>query len=293
MNLSNDLFLVVGHKGMLGSDLLRALEKRGAKSYGVDLDDLDISKESQVIDRISELAPTWVFNTAALTDVDGCESRKEEAYLINGHGPGFLAKACASIGAGLTHISTDYVFDGARNVPYKEDSPTSPICVYGKSKFLGELNVKEALPDSHCIVRTEWLFGLNGKNFVEAILKQTDKAETLKVVNDQVGAPTYTVDLADALVDLWENNALGIFNVTNSGMATWFDFAREILAIAGLDPGRVLPMSSSELNRPAKRPAYSVLDCSKQQSVTQKAMPHWKEALDSYMNDRESRTYMI
>ncbi len=293
MNRNNDIYLVIGHKGMLGSDLLRALEKRGAKSYGVDLDDLDISKESQVVKRLTELKPSWVFNTAALTDVDGCESRKEEAYLVNGHGPGFLAKACASIGAGLTHISTDYVFDGERDVPYKEESPTSPICVYGKSKFLGELNVKEALPDSHCIVRTEWLFGLNGKNFVEAILKQTEKVETLKVVNDQMGAPTYTVDLADALVDLWENKSLGIFNVTNSGVATWFDFAREILTIAGLDPGRVLPMSSSQLNRPAKRPAYSVLDCSKQHGVTGKRMRHWKEALASYMNERESQTNMI
>lgn len=288
MTTHGELIIVIGHKGMLGSDLLMGLRASGREALGLDMDELDITRREDALKRIRELAPTIVFNTAAFTDVDGCESQREKAFQVNGEGPGHLAEACALNNCRLVHISTDYVFDGSQRIPYKEDTPTSPLGVYGESKLMGEESVKSKLPEQHCIVRTEWLFGTRGKNFVEAILNQTEKTDLLRVVDDQTGAPTYTPDLAHALIRLADSGATGVTHVTNSGSVTWMGFAEEILNIRGIDSVRVTPISSGELARPAKRPSYSVLDCSRYERLTNSRMRDWKEALRAYMTERDS-----
>jgi dTDP-4-dehydrorhamnose reductase len=286
MSRADELFLIIGHKGMLGSDLFRAIQSRGAKVLGLDVDELDISREEPTIEKIRELRPSRVFNTAALTDVDGCESMVSKAYEINGHGPGHIARACALADCSLTHISTDYVFDGLQRTPYSEETPPNPMSVYGASKLMGEEAVRRFLPENHCIVRTEWLFGVNGKNFVEAILNQALKTDTLRVVDDQTGAPTYTVDLADALIRLTQARATGTVHFTNSGHTTWRGFARAILEITGSGSVRVDPISTEELARPAKRPAYSALDCSMYKRLTSVSPRHWREGLEAYLKEK-------
>jgi dTDP-4-dehydrorhamnose reductase len=229
-----------------------------------------------------------VINCAAITDVDGCESAPDLAFAVNAQGPGHIAEACLKFGCSMLHMSTDYVFDGLKGASYREDDPINPLGVYAKSKAEGEARVREILPGTHCIVRTQWLYGLHGRNFVEAILDQARQKNILHVVNDQHGSPTYAYDLAVALIRLCEMDARGTFHVTNSGQTTWQGFASAITKRAGLRSVEVLPMTTSELNRPAPRPSFSTLDNKRYIELTGAPLRPWEEALSEYLRLRSS-----
>ncbi len=270
---------------MLGRDVSRLLAKAGYEVSGLERRDLDITDADAVEDAVASHAPAWVVNCAAFTRVDDCETRWEEALLVNGTGPGLLAEACARHGAALVHVSTDYVFDGTGNRPYLEDDPVCPVNAYGRSKLAGE----EAVSSSGCryvIVRTAWLFGRNGRNFVDTILGLLRERGHAKVVDDQVGCPTFTRDLAWGILRLMECGAEGIVNVVNSGACTWFQFAQESARLSGMDPSIITPVTSEEFPRPARRPAYSVLDTAKFRRLTGAAMRPWQEGLAAYLESR-------
>ena len=279
--------VVIGSEGMLGTDLVTVLNKSGTEVIGLDIDDIDITQPESVHQVLDGYRPGLIINVAALTDVDGCETRQEEAFGVNAHGPAHLAEFAAETRAFFLHLSTDYVFDGMGKVPYKEFDKTNPIGVYGKSKAKGEALVRELLPDQHCIVRTQWLYGLHGKNFVETILNAAQSREVLRVVDDQYGSPTYTRDLAGALVTLCGTRVCGTIHVTNSGETTWYAFASEIIKLKGVPGVRVEPIRSEELSRPAPRPAYSVLDNSRYAGLTGTRLRDWKDALKEYLEQKD------
>ncbi len=271
---------MLGAKGMLGRDLVEIL----SSSYDVigwDLADLDITRAQEARDKIARLQPRFVINCAAYTDVDGCESHSDLAFAVNSEGVRNLAMAAMAVQARLIHLSTDYVFDGASQRPYRENDPPFPLNIYGRSKLQGEILLRESGAD-YLNVRTAWLYGPRGKNFVEAILRQAVTGKELRVVDDQKGTPTFTRDLSFALRDLLEVHGTGVFHVTNSGSCTWYEFAKEILKQKGIKTIKVHPISAEELGRPAKRPALSLLDCSRYERVTGKKMRPWIEGLRDY-----------
>ena len=279
--------VVIGSKGMLGTDLVRILNKSGARVVGLDIEDIDITRPESVKHVLYQYNSALIVNVAALADVDGCETRQEEAFRVNAEGPAHLARVAAETGAFLVHLSTDYVFDGLQGSPYKESDRMNPIGIYGKSKAEGEEQVRRLLPDNHCIVRTQWLYGLHGKNFVETILDAAQKRDVLRVVNDQHGSPTYTIDLARALVTLCGIRAKGTIHITNSQETTWYEFASEIIRVQEVPDVRVEPISTEDLNRPAPRPAYSVLDNGRYVGLTGTGLRGWKEALKDYLEQRQ------
>lgn len=219
---------------------------------------LDITDKNHVIDFVSSQKPDMLINAAAYTDVDGCEKNQELAYSVNGEGVRNLAMACKKIGCGLVHISTDYVFNGENTRPWVEDDETGPISVYGKSKLEGEKAICEIL-DKYFILRTAWLYGVNGRNFPKTMLELAENHSKITVVYDEVGTPTYTLDLAQAISKLIETDCYGIYHLTNSGSCSWCEFARYIFEIAGADV-EVVPVTADEFARPAPRPSYSVLE---------------------------------
>jgi dTDP-4-dehydrorhamnose reductase len=276
------MILVVGANGMLGRDLMSLL---GDRASGVDIGEIDITSLESVTKVLQDCRPEVVINCAAYTDVDGCESNPEKAMEVNGEGVGYLAMACREIGALLVQVSTDYVFDGGKGIPYVERDAPRPLCVYGDSKLAGEMNA--AFCPQHLIVRTQWLYGLHGKNFVETMLKLATDKDELSVVDDQIGSPTWTVDLAKAIIALIENGCRGIYHAANSGYCSWNEFARTIFANAGLNLS-VKPMTTEELNRPARRPLYSTLDCSKLARDAGFGIPNWQSALKEYLKIRST-----
>ena len=219
---------------------------------------MDITDKNHVIDFVSSQKPDMLINAAAYTDVDGCEKNQELAYSVNGEGVRNLAMACKKIGCGLVHISTDYVFNGENTRPWVEDDETGPISVYGKSKLEGEKAICEIL-DKYFILRTAWLYGVNGRNFPKTMLELSENHSKITVVYDEVGTPTYTLDLAQAISKLIETDCYGIYHLTNSGSCSWCEFARYIFEIAGADV-EVVPVTADEFARPAPRPSYSVLE---------------------------------
>jgi len=239
-----------------------------------------------VQERLGQIRPAVVLNCAAYTDVDGCESNMERAREVNSAAPGYVAESCKNIGALMVHYSTDFVFDGDQREPYRERDCTHPLSQYGQSKLDGEKAVAESAC-RHLIIRTSWLYGLHGRNFVESILRTAQRGEQLQVVIDQVGRPTYTVDLADATLRLLDADAEGIVHFANLGQCSWHEFACEIVRLAGLAIN-VGTLSSAELGRPAQRPAYSVLDVSRFQSLTNSTPRHWKDALSDYLQQRKA-----
>jgi len=214
--------------------------------------------------------------------VDGCEGKRELAFSVNAEGARNIAAGCAASNARMIHLSTDYVFDGTSSAPYREEDPPNPLNVYGASKLQGERQIREVL-ENHLIIRTEWLFGRHGKNFVDTILRLAAQQEELRVVNDQRGAPTFTKDLSWAIEKLLEKEAKGILHITNSGSCTWFEFARQILKEKNIDNGSIVPISSAALTRPAKRPANSVLDFHRFENLVGQKMRTWEEALKEYL----------
>jgi dTDP-4-dehydrorhamnose reductase len=279
------LILVVGANGMLGRDLIALLGDRG---QGVDIDEIDITSPESVLNVVGLLKPEVVVNCAAYTDVDGCESNIETAMAVNGEGVAYLAMGCRDLGALLVQVSTDYVFDGGKGTPYVEDDAPCPLSVYGESKLAGEMNA--AFCPEHLIVRTQWLYGLHGKNFVETMLRLGAEKDELTVVDDQIGSPTWTVDLAQAIIALIDSGCRGTYHAANSEYCSWNGFASAIFDEAGLNVS-VKPMTTIELNRPARRPLYSTLDCSKLTGDTGFRPQAWRDALREYMKLRTSNSF--
>ncbi len=273
--------LVFGARGMLGKDLVPALSVEH-QVLARDIEDLDIADQQRVQKEIETLHPQVVVNAAAYTNVDGCESNRELAFAVNAVGARNIAAGCAAGNARMIHLSTDYVFDGSSTSPYREEDPPAPLNVYGVSKLQGERNIREIL-ENHLIIRTEWLYGHHGKNFVDTILRLASQQEEIRVVNDQQGSPTFTKDLSWAIDRLVQEKTVGTIHATNSNSCTWFEFARQILKEKRINSVRVIPITSEELGRPAKRPANSVLDCSRFQQITSQKMRAWEEALKEYL----------
>jgi len=244
----------------------------------------DITDRRQVFEKIKSASPAVVTNCAAYTDVDGCERNVERAMAVNADGPANVAEACKESRAFCVHYSTDFVFDGLAARPYMTTDAPNPQSVYGKSKLLGARAVCTSGCE-HLVIRTSWLFGCGGRNFVDAISAKAVGGERLKVVTDQVGRPTYTVDLAEATIHLLDAGARGVLHFANAGHCSWYEFAEEILRQSGLSTP-VEKITSRELARPAQRPAYSVLDLSEYTAITGKSPRHWKLALADYLNLR-------
>ena len=277
--------LVTGANGQLGSELVALYSARpDANVLGVDLPDVDITSEASVSAAFGSFSPDVVINCAAWTAVDAAEENEAAALAVNGEGPRVLARACSDAGAWLVQISTDYVFSGEATSPYAEDATPDPRSAYGRTKLVGEQAVIEELPDAHYIVRTAWLYGHQGNNFVKTMLRLESERETIDVVDDQVGQPTYAADLAAQIVALLDARpAAGIFHGTNSGDVSWHGFTQEIFRLIGADPARVIAVTSEQFVRPAPRPAYSVLGHQRWAEVGLPEMRDWREAIAEAM----------
>jgi len=243
---------------------------------------MDITKRQEVFKNLASISPDVVINAAAYTDVDGSEANEALAFQVNADGPENIALACREQGAHFIHVSTDYVFDGRKQEAYNINDRPNPVGVYGRSKWEGEQRIQAAGP-SFSIVRTAWLYGKAGRNFVKAILDQAAQKDLLKVVSDQKGSPTYTRDLADALAEIAARRLCGIYHVTNKGACSWLEFAIKILELSGKQAVRVEPISTEDLGRPAPRPANSVLDCSAYEADVDQSLRPWPEALREYL----------
>jgi len=275
--------MILGASGLLGRDLMR--EWRGDEVVGLRSTDVDIRDARRIGEVIAQIRPEWLVLAAAYTNVDGCESNQDLAFAVNRDGPVNVAGAAKQAGAKLLFLSSDYVFDGTKTVPYETDDPRNPQSVYGRTKAEVEVRLQELLPEC-CIVRTSWLFGMGGKCFPDTILKLAAARPALDVVDDQRGCPTYSVDLAHAIITLCQENASGILHATNAGNCSWFEFAREIISASELTVP-VHPVSTQQMPRPARRPAYSVLsDASLRRYGIE--MPTWQNALRRYLRERNA-----
>ena len=279
--------LVTGGNGQLGSALVDLLSARTADVVlGIDLPDIDITAPDSVREVFAQFAPDVVINCAAWTAVDAAEDHEADALKVNGDGPRVLAEACKAAGAWLVQISTDYVFAGDANTPYAEDARPDPKTAYGRTKLAGEIAVQEVLPGAHYLVRTAWLYGLQGNNFVKTMLELESVRDNVSVVDDQRGQPTYAGDLAEQILLLLDARPpAGIFHATNAGATTWFELTRAIFENIGADPQRVLATDSASFVRPAPRPAYSVLGQDKWESVGLTPMREWRAALTAAFAD--------
>lgn len=260
--------LILGANGMLGQDLQKVFPSAIVHGH-----DLDITDARKISTSVADIKPELVINAAAYTDVDGCEDHRDLAFAVNGDALQSLAHVCQKVGACLIHYSTDYVFEGKKTSYIETDIP-HPINVYGESKLLGEKNIQDTM-DNFRIIRTSWLFGTHGMNFVETVLRLSKEMPVVRVVNDQFGKPTYTADLARKTIEI-AGSAPGVYHVTNDGVCSWYEFSRAIIPNA-------VPCSTEEYPKKAKRPAYSVL-------VNTKTAPlrPWKEALGAYFKERSA-----
>ena len=292
--------LVTGSEGMLGKDLCRELSdsynvvgidlKNGPGSFEFDITSLDDWNE---IDK--KIKADLVIHTAAWTNVDECENDSNKAKNINEIGAGLAAAYASKHKISIVYISTDFVFDGKKKSPYTENDKPSPLSVYAESKLGGENSVIDQMkkgenPKEYSIIRSGWLYGENGNNFVDTILKTSKEKKKIEVVSDQIGTPTYTKDLAKAikkLIDNGKHKSGGIYHISNKGEVSWCDYAKEILKLAGIEDVEIIPVSSEKLGRPAKRPSYSVLDNEKFEKDTGYKMRPWKEALKEYINGKK------
>jgi len=288
--VANQRLALVGAGGMLAS-MVRSLAPECYDIVPLDLPDFDLTDRRGVLSTMDMLRPDVIVNCAAYTNVDGCESNEDVALQVNASGPGFLAEAALMLDATLVHVSTDYVFDGQKNSPYTEEDPVNPQSVYGRSKLLGERAILESGLKKFFIVRTSWLYGPGGKNFVETILRLAQEREELRVVADQIGNPTYTRDLADAIFRLLPDAPFGIYHVSDQGVCSWYEFACEIVAEFVRRGGQVkvkkiIPISTAEYPLPATRPVYSVLSKNKYEAVVGVVLPPWQLSLSHYFDIR-------
>jgi len=280
--------LLTGAGGQLASDLSAALKGAGMSVAGYDSKSLDVSDGKRVMEEVSVFKPGIIINCGAYTKVDLAEKERGQAFAVNKDGPAHLAEAAKKVNAVLVHISTDFVFDGLKSTPYAEADKTNPLSVYGESKLAGETEIMERM-EKYIIVRTSWLYGKSGHNFVKTILKYAAERDFLNVVFDQAGTPTWTVDLSEALLKIVESvqqgsKEYGTYNFSNEGVASWYDFADAIVEEArtlgkDMQCRSVRPILTSEYPTLAKRPAYSVLDKSKVKNTFNVTIPHWRASL--------------
>jgi dTDP-4-dehydrorhamnose reductase len=278
-------WLITGGSGQLGLALQAELTVQGIDFVSVNSHELDITNQPLVAELVESVKPDVITNTAAWTDVDGAETSESAARAVNALGPQNLAIAASHVGARLVQVSTDYVFSGEGTTPWSENAEHNPQSVYGSTKSEGETFALEAYPTGSYVVRTAWLYSADRKNFAKTMTKLAlNGAGEVRVVNDQVGQPTFTGDLAKQIIDLVKSDSpVGTYHGTNSGQATWFEFAQEIFKLAGADVSRVVPVSSSEYPRPAKRPSYSVLGHDAWVKTTVEPMRDWRIALAEAM----------
>jgi dTDP-4-dehydrorhamnose reductase len=277
--------LITGAAGMLGVDVVGVARAAGHEVVGLDRSGLDITDAAAVAAAVADAGPDVVVNSAAWTDVDGAETEPEAALAVNGAGAGNVAAAAAGAGAWVIHVSSDYVFDGRGQVAYVESDAVGPLSAYGRSKLAGEIEVSRAAPAGHTIVRSSWLFGAAGTCFPRTILRLAGERDRLDVVSDQVGCPTFTGDLAQALVGLAGERRPGVLHVAGGGRCSWFEFAREIVAAAGLSC-EVAPISTAQFPLPAPRPAFSVLGSERDAPV----LADWGDGLSRFLAENAGVT---
>ena len=278
--------LITGAAGMLGSDVRAATLDAGHEPIALARSELDIADAAAVTAAVAEARPDVVINCAAWTDVDGAEADEAGAAVVNATGAGHVAAAAQAAGAWTVHVSTDYVFAGDRQTPYVESDPVAPASGYGRTKLAGERAVAAAAPERHTIVRTAWLFGNHGACFPRTILRLARERDTLSVVDDQIGCPTFTGHLAPALVALAAAPVPGVVHVAAAGQCSWFAFAEEVVRSAAVTC-EVRPCTTAEFPRPAPRPAYSVLRTERGDAVPE--LPHWRDGLTAYLAAREEK----
>ena len=274
--------LVTGAKGQLGTDLMDELKKQGLEGIGVDVEEMDITDPEACRRVISQANVDAVIHCAAYTAVDAAEDHVELCHKINGEGTRNVARACRESNVKLMYLSTDYVFDGGGTRPWEPDDSRAPLNVYGQSKYEGELAVEE-LTEQYFIVRIAWIFGVKGKNFIRAMLKLGKEKGAVCVVDDQIGSPTYTKDLARLLVDMIQTDHYGRYHATSEGECSWYEFAREIFRQAGMDQEKVTPVSSETFAAKAKRPANSRMSKEKLTEKGFERLPKWQDALDRFL----------
>ncbi len=271
--------LITGAAGMLGQDLVGASVDAGHVLAALPRAELDITDPAAVESAVRAARPDVVFNCAAYTNVDACETNVETALAVNGEGAGNVARAAAGAGAWIVHVSSDYVFDGAKREPYVESDAPAPLSQYGRSKFAGERAVAEGAPNGHTIVRSSWLFGAHGPCFPSTILRLAGERDQLSVVDDQVGCPTFTAHLAEALLALSAERSVGVVHVAAAGQCSWYEFAEAIVEAAGV-ACEVRPGRTEDLGRPAPRPAYSVL---RTERAGAPGLPDWRDGLAGFI----------
>lgn len=273
--------LVTGVKGQLGYDVVSVLNERGIECRGVDIDDFNLTDKNAVISYINKYHPSSVIHCAAFTAVDRAEEDRELCYAVNVDGTVNVADSCSQLDIPMMYISTDYVFSGEGMEPFEVDSPKAPAGYYGLTKSLGEARVVGTL-SKYFIVRTSWVFGFNGGNFVRTMLRLGKEKEQLTVVNDQIGSPTYTADLSNLLVDLILTEKYGVYHATNEGVCSWYDFAKAIMMEAGLSC-RVMPITSEQYSSKVKRPLNSRLSKRSLDLAGLSRLPVWQDALKRYI----------
>jgi len=282
--------LVIGCNGQLGKDMVKTLSMAGYRVSGVDYPDVDLSQPNGVTDTVNALKAEIIVNCAAYTAVDLCETRRDEAYAVNCAGVENLARAALNIGAKVVHFSTDYVFDGAKNAPYVESDAVNPQSVYGKSKLEGDKRLASILPN-HVILRVAWLYGIHGNHFIKKIKNRAvsliGTGQPLRVVTDEIGTPTYTIDVCEQTLRMLVGDACGVFHCTNEGFCSRFEFAEEIVKAYGLDIA-VTPCTSKEFVLPAPRPAYGVLENERLKKLGINVMRDWKVAFADYIEEEKS-----
>ena len=274
--------LVTGIKGQLGHDVVNELTKRGHEAVGVDIEEMDITDESQVRRVVTETAPEAVIHCSAYTAVDRAEEEVELCRKVNAVGTKYIAEVCKELDCKLLYLSTDYIFSGDGERPWEPDDEAAPLNVYGLTKYEGEQEIKKRLI-KYFIVRISWVFGINGNNFIKTMLRLGKENGAVKVVDDQIGSPTYTYDLAVLLVDMIETEAYGDYHATNEGLCSWYEFAREIFRAAGMNDVQVTPVKSGEFPVKAKRPFNSRMSKEKLVEKGFHKLPSWQDAVKRYL----------
>jgi dTDP-4-dehydrorhamnose reductase len=281
--------LVAGGGGLLGRFMAARLARSGWRVFSFSHADLDISSEDAVQEGFKKCQPHLVVNCAATTDVDRCERDPKWAYEVNEGGPRLLARLCNSHDADLVHVSTDYVFDGLKGTPYTQEDEPNPLSVYAKTKLAGELAVRDEAKRFY-LVRSSWIFGPGGKNFGSRVIEFARQGASIRAVTDQTSIPTYAPDLAGRIDDVISMGAHGLYHITNSGPATWFDFSRRALALAGFEDIQVEPVTREMLQQPAPRPHYTAMRCLVSEKLGLVPLRHWSEALAEFVRDYEVKT---
>ena len=276
--------LVTGVKGQLGYDVVKECEKRGIEAIGVDVEEMDITDAAACERVITEAKADAVIHCAAYTAVDAAEDNEDLCRKVNAEGTRNIAEVCRQLDIKMMYFSTDYVFNGQGERPWEPDDPREPLNVYGQTKYEGELAVQELL-EKYFIVRTAWVFGVNGKNFIKTMLRLGKERGAVSVVDDQIGSPTYTYDLARLVVDMIQTDRYGIYHATNEGLCSWYEFACQIFKAAGMNQVKVTPVDSTAFPAKAKRPHNSRMDKSKLAENGFEPLPSWEDALERYLKE--------